>query len=98
MCLVEARRPIIAFTVAHILCLKRKPGQNLGEKFVMKIDNQNFCYFLEFFPSAAELTNLMQFEEECFGDYLRKKYDIHSTSKEERMRLMLERYDILMRK
>ena len=60
-----------------------------------EIANQTFDYFAEFFPSAAELTNLMQFEEECLADYFRKKYDIHSTSKEERMRLMLERYDIL---
>ncbi len=49
-------------------------------------------YIVEFFPKANELSDLLQFEEECVAEYLRKRDSLYLTSKEERIRLILERY------
>eukprot|EP00794_Sanderia_malayensis_P009473 gene9473-10461_t len=48
---------------------------------------------MKFFPKPNELSDLLQFEEECLAEFLRKRDGLYMTSKEERIRLILERVD-----
>lgn len=52
--------------------------------------------FVEIYPTAAEIDDLMQFEEDCLAALLRKQDDESSSSQEERMRVMLERFSSIL--